>query len=399
MRIAVVSTYYSAGMGYTENCLPKALAALGHEVRVVASNWNVYGTSAEYDETYGAFLGPADQGTGQWVYDGYTVERVRSRLVRGYVALTGLRSAIRAFRPHVVHSIEVASLQTFQLAALRLVDNFRLFAETHQHLSVVRPFLKERGGSVLPKLSYWATRTVPTSLSSRFIERCYAISPDCAEVASRFYGVPESKLVVRSLGTDTDHFRPTATANDRVKVVELRRAAGIGDGDIVCLYTGRFSNDKNPIVLARAIDLLSASDCRFRGVFVGAGNQRDAILACSGTSVLPFQSYQRLADIYRMADIAVWPRLESMSMLDAAASGLPLVVSAEMGESLRVAGNGLTFREDDPASLAAQLLALASPNERQRLGALGREKMEHHFSWRAIAQSTVADYLAAGVRA
>jgi len=33
MRIAFVSSYFSEGMGYTENMLPKALALLGHEVQ------------------------------------------------------------------------------------------------------------------------------------------------------------------------------------------------------------------------------------------------------------------------------------------------------------------------------------------------------------------------------
>lgn len=64
MKIAVVTTFYSEGMGYTENCLPKALVELGHEVDVITSNLNVYGNDEDYKETYEAFLGEADQGTG-----------------------------------------------------------------------------------------------------------------------------------------------------------------------------------------------------------------------------------------------------------------------------------------------------------------------------------------------
>ena len=58
LRIAVVSAFYSEGMGYTENCLPRALAGRGHEVHVVASTFNVYGNDPLYDETYREFLGP-----------------------------------------------------------------------------------------------------------------------------------------------------------------------------------------------------------------------------------------------------------------------------------------------------------------------------------------------------
>ncbi len=62
MKIVIVSSFYSEGMGYSENNLPKALASLGHEVHVITSNLNVYGTSSDYPKNYESFLGPADQG-------------------------------------------------------------------------------------------------------------------------------------------------------------------------------------------------------------------------------------------------------------------------------------------------------------------------------------------------
>src|SRR2546428_1741325 len=211
MRIAVVSTYYSEDMGYTENGLPKALAALGHEVHVVTSNWNVYGDCSDYDATYRAFLGPADQGTGTFGSDGYTVHRLPSRIVGGYVLIRRLAAKLRELDPAIVHSLEIASFQTFQLAALRPVSGFRLFAETHQHLSVMQPYMRAPGGALLRRAMYRATRTVPTYLASLAVDKCYAISPDCLHVARTFYGVPAEKLKLRPLGTDTTLFRPAAT--------------------------------------------------------------------------------------------------------------------------------------------------------------------------------------------
>src|SRR2546428_5608694 len=124
-------------LGYTENGLPKALAALGHEVHVVTSNWNVYGDCSDYDATYRAFLGPADQGTGTFGSDGYTVHRLPSRIVGGYVLIRRLAAKLRELDPAIVHSLEIASFQTFQLAALRPGSGVRLFAEPHQRLSVM----------------------------------------------------------------------------------------------------------------------------------------------------------------------------------------------------------------------------------------------------------------------
>lgn len=394
-KIAVLGTFYSEGMGYGENCVSRSLASLGHDVHLLASNYNVYGDSPEYDRTYREFLGPADQGTGTFRTDGYTVHRLPSTTMGGYVRLTGLAAALRALRPDVVHAMEIASLQTYQAVPLKPVLGFKLFAESHQHMSVVRPYLLAPG-SLAKKAVYRLTRTLPTFLASLAVERCYAISPDCVEVARRFYGVPASKIQLQSLGTDTALFRPPATDEEWARRRALRAQLGFTDDDVVCLYTGRFSDNKNPLVLARAVAEANGASGPFRSLFVGEGSQRAALAATPCASVVPFMRYTDLAEYYRLADVACWPREESMSMLDAAASGLPLLASDRMGERARVDGNGAVFRHDDVADLAAVLRRLASSDLRRALGAAGRAKMVAQFSWMNIARSIEADYRAAG---
>lgn len=394
LRIVVVSGFYSEGMGYTENCLPRALAALGHEVHVVTSTYNAYGTSAEYDVTYAAFLGPRQAPAGTRTVDGYQVHRLPTRILGGYVKMQGLSDAVRRLRPDIVHSIEIASLQTWELALRRPLDGFALFCETHQHMSVVRPYLKEQG-ALVRKGVYRITRTLPTALASLAVERCYAIAPDCVEVATRFYGVPASKVTLLSLGTDTELFRPAVTPAEMAARAALRASFGASEDDVVCVYSGRFSRDKNPLVLAQAIDRLSRRDPRFHGLFVGEGVQREEIAACRQCHVVPFMSHRALADHYRAADVGVWPTQESMSMLDAAAAGLPVVASDRMGERVRVEGNGRFYVENDADSLAESLASLGDPTLRRELGAAGRRKMLEGFSWLRFARRVDADYHAA----
>ena len=394
MKVVLVSTFYSEGMGYTENCLPRALADRGHEVHVITSALNVYGDGDDYAKTYASFLGPADQGTGSWQVDGYTVHRLQFRTVAGYVSITGMAKQLRALRPDIVHSTAIASLQAYKLAALQPAMGFRFFTENHQHLSVVRPFLRQPGHKVRKGL-FWMTRTVPGMLVSRVMECCYAVAPDCLEVARDLYGVPADKLRLQSLGTDTTLFRPAVGTSELEARARERVELGFHAEDVLCVYTGRFSAAKNPLVLAQAIERLEGDSARFQGLFVGEGEQRDEILRCRNTRVLPFMRHSELAKLYRIADIAVWPRQESMSMLDAAAAGLPIVVSSQVGESERVVGNGMFYTENDPDDLARALRALVSPQERARLGTAGRLKMVAKFSWASIAAKFEADYVAA----
>ena len=392
LRIAVVSAFYSEGMGYTENCLPKALAELGHDVHVITSTFNVYGNEPGYDGTYRAFLGPAQVESGCTRVDGYQVHRLPATTVSDYVKLKGLAGKIRDVGPDIVHSVEIASLQTFELALVKPFARYRLFCETHQHRSVVKPFLKQGKGAVLKKALYRVTRTLPTYLASLAVEKCYAIAPDCAQVAAEFYCVPRSKIKMQSLGTDTELFHPADAEADVVARRALRQDLGFTHDDIVCVYSGRFSRDKNPVVLAKAIDALCEADARFKGLFIGEGVQKDEIAACRNTRIVPFMRHTELAEHYRAADIAVWPTQESMSMLDAASSGLPVVVSNRIGVPERVIGNGKLYEEDSVASMVDVLRGFANPDERRLYGSTGRRKMLAGFSWSGLAKSVESDY-------
>ena len=382
-------------MGYSENCLPKALARLGHEVHVVTSTYNVYGNEPLYGQTYERFLGPRQRPEGSSVIDGYHVHRLPPRQVSRYIRLKGLAPRIRSLAPDIVHSLEIASLLTFDLAVRKPFGGYKLFCETHQHMSVVRPYVTGVKQDRLRKAIYWLTRTLPTRLASQAVEKCYAVAADCVEVATRFFGVPDSKVALLRLGTDTDTFHPVSTEAERLNRNALREKLGFGDDDVVCVYTGRFSEDKNPLLLARAIDALAETDPRFRGLFIGDGSQRERIAASRSCTVIPFMAHESLAQHYRAADIAVWPREESMSMLDAASSALPVIVSNRIGEPERVAGNGRLYEENSVGSLAEALLSFARLEDRQRTGREGRRKMVEEFSWMRFAKVVESDYFSA----
>jgi glycosyltransferase involved in cell wall biosynthesis len=311
------------------------------------------------------------------------------------VKIQGLLGKVGELSPDIVHSLEVASLQTFELASKKPFATYKLFTESHQHMSVMRPYMLQASGAWFKRAAYRMTRTLPTFLASLAVEKCYAVTPDCSEVATRFFGVPRSKMKILSLGADTETFHPVESELERLARRDLRAKLGFADGDIVCVYTGRFSRDKNPLVLARAIDALSAVAPQFKGLFIGDGVQRVEIEACKNTTVVPFMTHRRLAEHYRAADIGVWPRQESMSMIDAAASGVPLVVSDKMGEPDRVIGNGRMYVEDDVASLVEVLRSFKSPDQRQALGAVGRQKMLEGFNWTTFAQTVESDFLEA----
>jgi glycosyltransferase involved in cell wall biosynthesis len=280
---------------------------------------------------------------------------------------------------------EIASLNTFKLVLLKPFFKFKLYTESHQHLSVVKPYVVNPKLNVIKNIIYKLTRTLPTFFASLFIEKCFAIAPDCVEVANKYYGVPISKIKLQPLGTDTILFHPLLTEKDKLQRDEIRGYLGLKENDILCIYTGRFTKDKDPLILAKAVDMLYNEGYNFFSLFIGHGTQKTEIQNHNNAITLDFMRHIDLADYYRASDVGVWPKQESMSMLDAASSGLPLIVTDHIGELNRVEGNGYVYEEGSIDDLVKKLLYFSDKVLRDNMGRNGSHKMRENYSWINVA--------------
>ena len=129
----------------------------------------------------------------------------------------------------------------------------------------------------------------------------------------------------------------------------------------------------------------------FHGLFIGEGVQREAIQLHPSCTALPFLPFNELGSFYRAADIGVWPTNESTSMLDAAACGIPIIISDGVVYREHVHGNGLVYKMNNLDDMV-RTFKLRDPAVRENLGSAGALKMKTHFSWEAIAKRRLNDY-------
>ncbi len=399
MKIVVISDWFTEKMGYSENCLPKALAALGPEVHVVTSDAQIYFDSPYYKDTYEPFIGPPLAECGIKRLDGYTLHRLphgrsTNRLWRNRLRIQSLVRKLAELEPDIVQTFDVACPTTYEAALGKVWLRYDLFLEAHTHASVWSP--RPRSASLTARMREGAVAAANRLVSAACV-KCYPISTDAAEIAVRFGGIDPMKIDICPLGVDTALFTPAADPASQEQRRRLRFELGFSDREVVCVYTGRFTEDKGPCYLAQAIERLVSEGAPVRGLFVGCGAERDvaAIRASAGCVVHPFVPVCDLPRFYRAADVGVWPKQESTSQLDAAACGLPLVLSDRIQVRERVDGNGLTYLEGDPADLAAKIRTLIDPERRRRMGALGAAKVRRQFAWDLVAKRRLADYLAA----
>ncbi len=387
MKIVIVSRHFSEKMGYAENALPRALAKQGADVHVVTSE--LQPNFPNYEITYEPFLGPKTQPLGSKEIDGFTLHRLQSRGIRSRQYIKGLYQKLNELRPDIVQCLTQRDLSTYQCAAAKLRLGFQLFLEEHTHLSVFSPptHLHKRFSMAL-------YRNTIARILSRLTVLNYPIGPDVARISTQYFGFDPEKIKIYSMGTDSTIFHPVESVDQRNRREQTRKAFNFEEDSIVCVYSGRFHEGKNPQCLANAIERIRAADKRFVGLFIGAGTQEEeaGIKKIDGCIVQPFVDSRKLGDLYRAADIGVWPKQESLSQLDAAACGLPIIISDKVELRERIEDNGLAYIEGDVDDMADKIVSLNDATTRREMGARGARRILSKYSWDQVAAERLLDY-------
>ncbi|PYV78306.1 MAG: hypothetical protein DMG96_08360 [Acidobacteria bacterium] len=391
MRVVLLSEFFCKGMGYLENMLPKYLALLGVDTHVVASDLPIGYRQADSKQTYANFVERLQPGAVETI-DGYKLHVLPHKKVASHMRMVGLRAKLASLRPNIVQTETATGWIAFDAALYAPFLGYKLFTGNHHHASVFPLATKKVSKWSAESLDSLLKRTAPGKFIAAFTEKCYAISPDCADIAIRFFGAPPRKVSVCPLGVDTRLFHPVNTREEAQARDALRFQLGFTASDIVCIYTGRLSEEKNPLLLARAVGMLNLEGRPYRGLFIGEGGQLRKIQSCAGCVTHSFAPVDTLGSFYRAAEIGVWPAQESTSMLDAAACGLPIIANHMLTVTERLDGNGLTYRLNSLEDLADTLRKLGDAQTRSELGIAGARKMHTYFSWDIIARRRMSDY-------
>jgi len=191
-------------------------------------------------------------------------------------------------------------------------------------------------------------------------------------------------------GVDTEEFRPDAQAR------AARTQLGLPSEGLVALFVGSEWRRKG---LGLAVEALAQAPDWHLAV-VGGGD-RHAYAGLAGelgvsSRVHFFGVSERVADFYRAADAFLLPTLYetfSLATYEAAASGLPLVVTGVSGirDLVEDGANGFLI-EPDAAEIADRLRALAAdPDRRVAMGTAARAA-SLAFSWNLTIERHEALY-------
>jgi glycosyltransferase involved in cell wall biosynthesis len=182
-------------------------------------------------------------------------------------------------------------------------------------------------------------------------------------------GVPKEKLFRHQRGVDIDRFLPAPGPPEK----------------FIAVFVGALIKRKGVHHLIDVWRRLALKDAEL----VLAGTVHDEIRPLlkdanpSSIRVLGFAP--RIEDVYQNAVVHIFPSEcegSAKCTYEAAACGLPQITTRESGDVVRDEVNGLIIPPNDPGALANAILRLY--NDRAlcaKLGAAGRERAVHNFTW------------------
>jgi glycosyltransferase involved in cell wall biosynthesis len=210
------------------------------------------------------------------------------------------------------------------------------------------------------------------------------------------HGVPERKLFFAPHAVDNDRFtaaRPEAEREARA----WRRELGIGDGQRVALFAGKFEAVKRPLDLLEAFTAAAPADAALLLVGSGPleGELRRRAARRPAVRFAPFQNQSRMPRTLAAADLVALPSAsETWGLIvnEALCLGRPVLVSDRVGcaeDLVEPGANGWVFRAGDVGDLAAALRrALAPGVDLRGMGERGREIVNRYHYRDTVAGVT-----------
>jgi glycosyltransferase involved in cell wall biosynthesis len=212
-------------------------------------------------------------------------------------------------------------------------------------------------------------------------------------------GTPDRKIVRLEWGADTDRFRPHRPAKPA-----FERTAST-----MAVFAGAFRSWHGAINLVRAVRALHERGRTDIGAaLVGDGPERPAAQeearSLPGVIFTGAVPHAAMPAVLASADIGVAPFevaahgplalgffWSPLKMFEYMASGLPVVAPAvdRIPSLVSHEREGLLYDPGRPDSLASALERLTDPALRQALGAAARERAVREYSWRAHCEALV----------
>jgi glycosyltransferase involved in cell wall biosynthesis len=385
-------SWYIPKMGYQENFLAAEQKKLGVNVEIITSDR--VPEYKGYERNVGSIIGGRIIGTGIFEENNVKIHRLPSLFeMNGQILLKGLIKKLKQLKPDIVQAHGAFSPLTLQVILCSTYLNYSVFVDDHSHeTNFYIDSLATRMYIILIKLFYF-----------RYGNRvCFwmPVTYSAKQILQSVLKIPDNKITLLPLGADQSRFK---------KSKELRKIgrneSGIKDDSLLILSSGKFDERKDIYFLIKAFEKVCEEYPNIYLLLLGSGSEeyiiklKDMINSAGLDSNVIFKNFvpnSELSKYYNAADIGVWPGDPSITVIEAVATGLPVIIPKnDPAYQVLVESNAsICFERRNVDSLSTAILKLIkNQNMRYKLIENNLNLVEKTLSWNKVAEKSISIYL------
>lgn len=353
MKIVHLMGYFVPEFGYQEYYLAKKHKDMGHDVYVVASDLlypfpNIENMLKEA----GAINTSRNRKPGLAVVDGIKVCRLKHFFeYSDFILVKGLKQSLAEINPDVVFAHESRQGLPALAAYYKNMFKYKLVVDQHDfyHKIPNHPLHKK----ILRFLDYFLFRRFVVDYSLKRADKIVAVTRKTKQFLEKTHKINPRSIFLIPLGVDTDFFKFNGKAR-----IAIRKKYNLKENDVALVFSGTIVRRKGIEILLQAVFEIKNKNLKL--MIVGSGDKSymqdlDKLgkkLGIENKVIFTgFVKKDKVKDYFSAADIGVWPGNNSVSIMEAMACGLPIIMADLQLSHLASYNNGLKFPQHNKEKL------------------------------------------------
>lgn len=389
MKIVHLMGYFVPELGYQEYYLAKKHSQMGHDVYVIASDLLYPFPNIETMlKEAGIKNTSRKRKSGFGIIEGIKVYRLKHTLeFVDLILVKDLKQVLEKIKPDVVFAHE--SRQGLPAFAAYYKNNmgYKLVVDQHDfyHKIPNHPLWKR----IFRFLDYFIFRKFIVDYNLKRSDKIVAVTQETKDFLTKIHKIKPKNISLIPLGVDTSSFK-----FDKESRVKIRKKFRIKNDDVVLVFSGTIVRRKGIELLLEALSEIKNKHTKL--MVVGSGDL-DYMKELKGLAkkldieneiiFAGFVKKNDVKDYFSAADIGVWPGNNSVSIMEAMACKLPIVMVDLQLSHLVSYNNGFKFSQHNKGELKTQLKKLVKNKKlRSKLANNSVLAIKRYYSYDAIAK-------------
>ena len=402
MKILHIIGYFQPELGYEEYYTAMNQVKMGHDVHVITSDMIFPFKNVEKMlKQSGSKYKTRKRKVGFSKVDGIKVYRLPHYLeYMDCIFVRGMKKHICKIDPDIIHVHEPKQGTGFQ-GVYHAKDRYPIVIDSHDcglintDVYILDKSLRSLKALVI-RYEYYGFRKRLANYSFKRTKHIIAPVKCVVDFLDWVYGIKGKKVRYVPLGADSSVFYP-----DNRKRKKIRKKLDIGDDEVVITTSGIMSERKRIDVLIKTFHKLQ-KDHKIRLLIIGEGSEeyvgslKDLVkrLKLKGkVTFAGFLSKEVLNEYLNASDIGAWVANNSVSMIEAMACGLPVIIPEMQFHEPATYGNGFIFPKNDFRRFEDYLKKLVeNPELRKKMGKNSLDAVERDLSYVAYTKKILDIY-------